>query len=153
MSPYLKPLVLLLSLSALAGCANLAEPAGDWLEVPLTENTWWEQEAGYREAEYSIPLAAGDALEHKIMMREGDMVVYEWSVAMADASLLTAEFHGHTERVGEAPGTVMFYKIHQDGRESGALSAPFTGIHGWYFNNSSDEDIVVQLKVSGFFSD
>lgn len=154
MTPYLKLLAPLAGLCAASGCANLPEqPAGDWLEVPLAENTWWEQGSDYREAAYSIPLASGEALEHKITMQADDIVVYTWTVAMADPSLLTAEFHGHTERVGEEPGTVMFYKVHQDGRESGALRAPFTGIHGWYFNNQSDEDIVVELRVAGFFAD
>lgn len=153
MIPTLKRLAPVLSLLAVAGCASLAEPQGDWLEVPLTEHTWWEQDSGYREAEYSISLAAGEALEHKLTMQEGDMVVYAWTVAMADAELLAVEFHGHTEQVDAEPGTVMFYKIHQNGRESGALRAPFTGIHGWYFNNQSNEDIVVELRVAGFFSD
>lgn len=58
---------------------------------------------------------------------------------MANPELLTAEFHGHTERVGHTPGTVMFYKIHTDGKESGSLKAPLTGIHGGYLNNESAE--------------
>lgn len=152
MKPWIKPL-LLASLVALEGCASLAEPAGDWVDVPLTPNTWWEQGAGYREAQYSIPLASGEALEHKITMAEGAMVVYEWTTELGEDALLTAEFHGHTERVGEAPGTVMFYVIHEEGRESGALRAPFEGIHGWYFHNQGDADIVVELRVAGFFSD
>lgn len=149
-----KLLLALCSSLLLPGCAQLPpEPATDWIDVPLTDHTWWEAETPWYEAEYRIPVAAGAALEHKITMDEGDMVVYQWTVAMSDASQLTAEFHGHTERVGDAPGTVMFYKIHQDGKEAGTLKAPFSGIHGWYFNNQSTEDIEVVLKVAGFFRD
>ncbi len=35
----------------------------------------------------------------------------------------------------------------------GALRAPFTGIHGWYLNNQSTEDVVVRLKVAGHYTD
>ena len=73
--------------------------------------------------------------------------------AKAAPDKLTSEFHGHTERVGNAPGTLMYYKIHSDGRESGTLRAPFTGIHGWYLNNTSDDDIVVWLKVAGVYDE
>jgi hypothetical protein len=31
------------------------------------------------------------------------------------------------------------------------LTAPFTGIHGWYLRNDADEPIVVRLKVAGFY--
>jgi len=33
------------------------------------------------------------------------------------------------------------------------LTAPFSGIHGWYLNNQSTEDIVVVLNVAGFYSE
>jgi hypothetical protein len=128
-------------------------PPPEWIDVPLSPATWWEQGEGYQAGEYAIPVAAGAALEHKISMNEGAMIVYSWTVDMAEPDLLGVEFHGHTERVGAAPGTVMFYKIHADGRESGSLRAPFTGIHGWYLNNASAQDIVVRLKVAGFYTE
>lgn len=123
--------------------------------MPLSPNTWWEADAAtpYREAEYRIPLAAGEALEHMLTLQQGAMLTYHWQTDMADPALLTAEFHGHTERVGEAPGTVMFYKMHQSDREAGTLRAPFSGVHGWYFNNESSEDIEIVLRAAGFFTD
>jgi hypothetical protein len=139
----------------LGGCAS-APPAGtDWIDVPLSPNTWWGADAPtpYREAEYRIPLAAGEALEHMLTLQQGAFVSYSWDVAMDQPGLLTAEFHGHTERAGTEPGTVMFYKIHQDGRESGTLRAPFSGVHGWYFNNESNQDIEIVLRAAGFFTD
>jgi hypothetical protein len=131
---------------------NLAH-AQDWIDVPLSDNTWWQQDSAWHTATFDIPIAAGSALEQMIAMEEGSMVVYHWTVEMADPSLLSAEFHGHTERTGEEPGTVMFYSIHNDGQETGTLRAPFTGIHGWYLNNESEQDVVVRLQVAGFFTE
>ena len=126
----------------------------EWVDVPLSDNTWWEQGSGtWQEGDYEIPLAAGEALEYKVGMNEGAMIVYSWTVEMEDPSLLGVEFHGHTEPVAGAPGTVMFYKVHSEGRESGTLRAPFTGIHGWYLNNQSEQDIVVRLQVAGFYTE
>jgi len=34
---------------------------------------------------------------------------------------------------------------------SGALVAPFEGVHGWYFQNQSDKPQTVHLKISGFY--
>lgn len=152
MNPRIKQLIVCMTLtSGLAACTT--PPAGDWIEVPLSSATYWEQPVGYKTGEYEIPVAAGSDLEYKIGMAEGAMVVYDWNVAMADPSLLKVEFHGHTEQQPGTPGTVMFYKIHSEGKESGTLKAPFTGIHGWYLNNTSDEDVVVRLKVAGVFDE
>lgn len=138
----------LLSLG-LAGCQE--EVTGDWIDVPLSDATFYESSREYQEGEYEILVLARSALEYKLGLDEGDAISYSWDVDMERAELLTTEFHGHTHRVGEAPGTVMFYKIHQDGEGQGSLIAPFDGIHGWYFNNQSEEDISIQLRVAGFY--
>src|SRR5690606_30664063 len=95
----------LLSLVVLAGCAATAGPPAqvaeigeqppappppEWIDVPLSPDTWWEQTSEYRQGNYDIPVAAGSALEHKISMNAGDMVVYSWTVEMAEPNLLTA---------------------------------------------------------------
>ncbi|HEY0961509.1 MAG TPA: hypothetical protein VGE69_04055 [Pseudomonadales bacterium] len=136
----------------LAGACSVAA-AAEWVDAPLSPETWWEQGAEWKTQTVDIPLAAGMALEHMLRMNEGDMIVYNWTVAMDEPALLTAEFHGHTEQAGDEPGTVMFYTKHKDGKESGSLRAPFTGVHGWYLNNESEQDIVVRLEVAGYFSE
>ncbi len=145
------PLSVLLAASVLGltGCDE-QEPK-DWIEVPLGENTYFNGAGEYRHGEYDILVLSNSALEYKLALDAGNVITYTWEVDMAQPELLTAEFHGHTEREGDAPGAVMFYKVHNDGRESGALVAPFDGIHGWYLKNDSDDDIVVRLSVSGFY--
>jgi len=148
---YLFVLPLVITLSA---CTQTqTPPVGDWIDIPLTEHTFSEGSVPYRTGTYEIPLYPYEALEYKLGMKEGDTVVYEWTVSMNDPDLLEVEFHGHTERTGNEPGLLMFYKIHNEGQESGVLTAPFSGIHGWYLNNQTDEDIVVHLAVSGFYTE
>lgn len=140
------------SLACLAGNTATAQ-APEWIDAPLSANTWWDQAAEWKSAVYAIELAAGQALEHMLRMNEGDMIVYRWTTNRDSAGALTAEFHGHTERTGNEPGTVMFYTQHKDGSEQGSLRAPFSGVHGWYLNNESDEALVVNLEVAGYFSE
>jgi hypothetical protein len=134
-------------------CAQLPEPVNGWIDIPLTENTFSESTVTYKSGRYEIPLYAYEALEYKLGILEGDTVTYSWTVDMQDPELLEVEFHGHTDRVNDEPGLLMFYKIHNEGEESGTLTAPFSGIHGWYLNNQSDEDIVVVLNVAGFYTE
>ena len=149
-------LTCLLTLVLAGGCAIAADetpPAPEWIDAPLSEDTWWEQTAVWKTEVYEIPIAAGKGLEHMLRLDEGGMIVYSWTVDMDDPEKLTAEFHGHTERVGTEPGTVMFYTKHTNGSEKGTLRAPFTGVHGWYLNNESTQDIVVRLEVAGYFTE
>lgn len=137
----------------LASCVQSSKPIGNWIDVPLSENTYSESDVSYLMRAYAITVPAQESLEFTLAILEGNSIVYEWHVEMDEPELLAVEFHGHTERMSDAPGAVMFYKIHNDGYERGTLTAPFNGIHGWYLNNQSDEDVVVQFTVSGFYSD
>jgi hypothetical protein len=139
----------------LLGCTTLVGTAGsqsEWNELPLADGVFREHETDYRADVIDIPLAAGGELEYKLGIKEGDSIVYRWdAVDLADPAELYAEFHGHTERVGGAPGDLMFYRKAAGGTERGALVAPFTGIHGWYLRNDSGEPLVVRLRVAGFY--
>ena len=60
------------------------------------------------------------------------------------------DFHGHTlASVKEM--TVATYKQATGINANGALTAPFDGVHGWFFQNQSANPIVVHLKISGFY--
>lgn len=145
---------MLLHISAAAGQdADPAAPPQDWIEVPPGDGTFREYSGEFRKDTIDIPLRPYGELEYKLGMREGDTIVYEWEVVdIDDPELLYSEFHGHTERVGDEPGTLMFYRKASGGTERGALVAPFSGIHGWYLVNGSNEPIVVRLDVAGFYT-
>ena len=35
---------------------------------------------------------------------------------------------------------------------SGTLTAPFPGIHGWYWENKTAQDVTVKLKTAGYYN-
>ena len=136
----------------LTATPNAQDGGPEWIDVPLSENTYREHERAMRQDKIEIPLGAFDELEYKLGMEEGDAIVYSWRVeGIDDPEFLFAEFHGHTEPVPGEPGTVMFYRRAEGGTENGALTAPFSGIHGWFLQNRSTRAIVVHLEVAGFY--
>ncbi len=132
----------------LSGCAS--EPVV-WVELPLAERTFFESNRAMQQGQYQVPVAAGDALEYMLQMNANDTIIYQWTTQIVSPEQLIAEFHGHTIREDDEPGIVMVYETQQADHGQGSLAAPFDGIHGWYFNNESDENIVIELQIAGFY--
>lgn len=115
------------------------------------------QNGPIRTIEVDIPLgpggdpAGGDQVEYKVWLPRGGAYLYSWSVDGArQPDDFYAEFHGHTpEQGGEM--TVAEYRKQSETANSGALTAPFEGIHGWYFLNTSERPVTVRLRITGFF--
>ena len=125
----------------------------EWIDVPLTENTYFDDEPMYRTDTIEIPISANADLEYMLDMQVGNSVAYSWeAVDLTDPQSLLAEFHGHTVRTSEEPGDVMFYKQGRGDTSRGYLVAPFNGVHGWYLSNETNSDIKVLLKLSGFYT-
>jgi hypothetical protein len=93
----------------------------------------------------------GDQLEYKVRMSQDATLIYEWSVAdIPLASEFYYEFHGHT-MTSTTEMTVVSYKKDTGTSANGALTAPFDGIHGWFFQNQSVNPVVVRVRLSGFY--
>jgi hypothetical protein len=93
-------------------------------------------------------------LEYKVKMLPGGTLTYSWNVTGDEAhpDWFYFDFHGESRPVPEgAKATVMEYKQATGLNSSGALVAPFEGVHGWYFQNQSDKPVTVHLKLSGFY--
>ena len=95
-------------------------------------------------------LIPGDGqTEIKLVMQEGKVAVYSWSVDQGD---IYVDFHGHDASFG--PDFFVRYKEQQEGSgNNGSLTAPFSGEHGWYWLNYNEYDVVVTLTVTGYFDD
>lgn len=110
--------------------------------------------AAFRSDTIAIPLAAGgvrgkDELEWKVRMHAGQSLVYSWTVAAAPDEFYV-DFHGQSD--AKPTPVVQSYRAGMAAASNGMLVAPFDGIHGWYLQNQSDHPVVVQLKISGFYT-
>jgi hypothetical protein len=105
----------------------------------------------WRTDKVAVPVATGEGLEYKLTMNEGDTVVYNISFgALKAPEQMVSEFHGHTPQV-DGVGDLMFYSKTGGSPQSGAFTAPWDGIHGWYLKNDSPADVVVTLELAGFY--
>jgi hypothetical protein len=121
--------------------------------VPLAR----EYPEGFRTDAIEIPLRAGgdstrgDELEYKVRMKKDATFVYEWSVSdVPKPDEFYFDFHGHTLTAAKEM-TVATYKQATGTNANGALTAPFDGVHGWFFQNQSVNPVVVRVKISGFY--
>lgn len=161
--PGLRTSYLLLCAFLLAGSAPAAVPSGGqtaaptqppaWNEMPLPAGVYRHNQTVHRTDTVDIPVQPnGGEIEYMVTMKQGDAAVYSWrALDLADGDRLTSEFHGHTDRAPGTTGTLMFYRKATGAVESGALVAPFDGIHGWYLKNDAARPIVVRLTISGFY--
>jgi hypothetical protein len=98
---------------------------------------------------FEITLQPYEYVEYKYQLEQGATMLYAWN---ASAPLIQ-DFHGERASAasGRGPTEESFDK--QDRRQaSGTLTAPFTGIHGWYWENPSGAPITVRLTSSGFYA-
>lgn len=112
----------------------------------------------FRSDVIEFPLATGDdragrnELEYKVRLAKGGSYVFSWSVqSLADPQEFYTEFHGHTVTDGKSM-TVADYRKATGGADNGVLTAPFAGIHGWYFQNQSVGAVKVTLRLAGFYT-
>lgn len=115
----------------------------------------------FRTDRFRIPLGSGgdpmrrNALEFKVRMERGSTMVYSWTVPdHADSALpifFRSELHGHTVQNGKAMQVVEYRKA-TGFSDAGALTAPITGVHGWYVSNASSAPVTMELTLSGFYT-
>ena len=109
----------------------------------------------WRSDEIEIALApggqpgGGDELEWKLRLRAGQTLVYSWQVQAPEGEFY-ADFHGQSD--AKPTPQVISYRAGLMLAASGALVAPFDGIHGWYLQNQSDKAVRVKLRIAGFYA-
>jgi hypothetical protein len=98
-----------------------------------------------RSDEMSVTLQPGEGAEVKAEISKGDSFVFSWS---ADAPV-KSDMHGEPHNAGPKEFTT-YWKEAQQSTGRGNFTAPFDGIHGWFWRNKGDKPVTVTVKVSGF---
>ncbi len=91
-----------------------------------------------------ITVPAKSGLEYKFYIAQGAEIEYTWQ---SDSEALYFDFHG--EPVGDTTGYFKSYHESTASQSQGDLTAPFTGVHGWYWKNDSDNAVRITLKTKG----
>ena len=99
-----------------------------------------------REDSVVIEVAPGEGVEYKFSLRAGQKMKHEWEV---DQSALYFDFHG--EPLGGEKGFFESYAVSTTSGARGTLTAPFDGVHGWYWKNKGEALARVTLVTSGSY--
>lgn len=129
---------------------SLGDEGNDWQLVLAIESFWFDTSSldasKLREDRVRLELAPGTGLEYKFDLEEGALLEYAWNTTGAP---LHYDFHG--ERRGDTSGAFTSHKRGSGGQDSGSFNAPFSGTHGWYWENTGTEPASVELTTSGVY--
>lgn len=90
-----------------------------------------------------IVIPANSGLEYKFKLSQYSKLTYEWTAELP----LYFDFHG--EPKGDTTGYFESYTIATSNKVEGSMTVPFEGVHGWYWKNTSDEEVLVTLQTQG----
>jgi hypothetical protein len=95
----------------------------------------------------TFQLKPHEFVEYKYRLDKGQALLYSWR----STGRVNVEFHAEPD--GAPKGYAETYEKQSAlAHAAGTLSAPFAGIHGWYWENVEDADVTVTLSSAGFYS-
>lgn len=105
------------------------------------------QERPFTTDRVEFQLAAGEGMEYKYRLEKGESLLFSWSATAP------VNYELHAEPDGAPRGYAQSYEVGQQRTEaSGTLNAPFSGIHGWFWENTTSRPVTVTLTASGYFN-
>jgi hypothetical protein len=117
---------------------------GDAPPPPPTQNST-ERPKTYKMDASTMALGPGLAFEYKYRLQQGASMVYAWSTEAP----VKYEFHGEPD---DSRLKVVSYEKQVGDHAAGSLTAAFTGIHGWYWENTGKQPVTIAIHSSGFFT-
>ncbi len=119
------------------GLTGMADPNSSALETQPRH--WVSNQRAFK-------LHPFESLEYKYHLTNGAAMVFSWE---ADGDLV---YDMHSEPDGAAPGYAESFGRGRARQQNGSYTAPFDGIHGWYWQNRGQTTVHLRLNASGFFS-
>lgn len=105
------------------------------------------QERAFQQETVEFIAAPGEGLEYKYRLDKGEALLYSWKTT----GPVHVEFHAEPD--GAPRGYAQTYETLENTRAaSGTLTAPFSGIHGWYWENQGSQPITVTLTSAGYYN-
>ena len=105
------------------------------------------QERAYQQETVEFKIAPRDSVEYKYRLDKGEALLYSWNATDR------VNYELHAEPDGAPQGYAESFEKRDDRQTAfGTLTAPFSGIHGWYWENPGDREVTVTLSAAGFYN-
>ena len=105
------------------------------------------QERAFQEETVEFTAAPKEGLEYKYRLDKGEALLYSWKAS----GPVHVEFHAEPD--GGPRGYAQTYEtLENTSAASGTLTAPFSGIHGWYWENRGTAPVTVTLTSAGYYN-
>lgn len=105
------------------------------------------QARAFEQETVDFTVTPGESVEYKYRLDQGESLLYSWT----STGPVNVEFHAEPD--GAPRGYAQTYEKGQGRSEaSGTLTAPFPGIHGWFWENLGDQPITVTLTSAGYYN-
>ena len=136
-----------LGLSALSQprLAPVPPPPGETL-APVQMGPVALYPSQYQYDSRELILGPYEYLEFKYHLAENATMLFSW-IASGD---VIHDFHG--DRDGAPANTAVSYDNQPRRQADGSFQAPFSGIHGWYWENPGGGTITIRLTTAGFYA-
>ena len=103
------------------------------------------QPGPWQQDKREFQLAPFEAVEFKYRLNADDTLLFRWR---SNAPVL---FELHAEPDGAAPGYAESFEKSRSDNAAGSYRAPFTGLHGWFWQNRTQQDVMLTLETNGYF--
>jgi hypothetical protein len=100
----------------------------------------------YKLDDVELVIGPYEYIEYKYRLEKGASMLYSWTAS----SNLIHDMHG--EENGVEPVSAVSFEKRNRQQGSGTFTAPFSGIHGWYWENPGGDPVTIRLKTAGFYS-
>jgi hypothetical protein len=105
------------------------------------------QDRAFKQETVEFTIAPREGMEYKYRLDKGEALLYSWKAT----GPVSYEFHAEPD--GAPRGYAQSYeKGAGTTQASGTLTAPFPGIHGWYWENTGDQAMTVTLSSAGYYN-
>jgi hypothetical protein len=126
------------------GLTDIAQASEKSVTLSVTST---QQKKPLRTDNVEIVIPPNKGLEYKLYMDKYAHVEYEWQT---DGEVLYFDFHGEPE--GDTSGYYESFSITTSDNMKGSLTTPFKGLHGWYWQNKTQQPVTVSLSMKGYYT-
>ena len=105
------------------------------------------QDKPFQHETVEFKVAPGQFVEYKYRLEKGEALLYSWKAS----GPVNLDFHAEPD--SGPRGYAQSYEPKQGVTgASGTMIAPFSGIHGWYWQNTGSQEVTVTLTSSGYYN-